>query len=347
MSQIDRQFHDSLSVHKGWQGLIAKQQNDKVEIDEVRKNDTGRLHLHDLRNQLYSLTQANQDPLFPVHCAQYVSPLTFGSYTLTLWTAPNLDVALQHAEDFSIVVSSPIRLKYHKDKQGHAELWVLDSEPFNKESHVTYLGVMLFVATTVKIIQSIVEDDELQIKIKLVDNKLSNDIYQQIEQLTHVKISVGEPVRKLCIDKKYLYRSNAHHDHDIYFSALNMLRKDAESLKQGDLILRLYNVLNSLEHLSLANAESVAHSLQLNVRTLNRKLAELNTSYRGVVEKYKLEKALHLLETPNINMTEIAYQLGFADLSTFSRAFKRWTGYSPVSLKGKQDSDSSLSDLNQ
>ena len=330
------EFHNSLSLHKGWLSLFeATRQKRAIKAREstIRANDEQRLHLHDLRNEIYRLTEESNDPLFLFHCAAEVSPLTFSAFSLAFWTSPNLDHALQQIEDFSIVMSSPVRVEYHKNLQGNGELWIYHSEALHKESYTTYMGIALFMATLVKMIQSVANDPEMVIEVELISERFGSALLTEIEQLTQTKISVGYPVQKIRVANKYLQRVNLQHDHEVHFSMLNLLRHRAESLKKYDLILQIYNILNQRTELSHVSAETVSAALNMNLRTLNRRLAELNTSYRGVLEKYKLEKALHLLSHSNTNMTEIAFQLGFSDLSTFSRAFKRWTGFSPRSLK--------------
>ena len=71
-------------------------------------------------------------------------------------------------------------------------------------------------------------------------------------------------------------------------------------------------------------------------RTLMRKLGAQSLPFRSLLDSYKLEKAISLSANPNTNLTQIALELGFRDLSSFSRAFKRWTGETPKSLfKGR------------
>jgi AraC-like DNA-binding protein len=332
------QFHSSLSVHKGWLDLYEEAcapYGIEAANQSIRINNDHRLHLYDLRDEIYRLVDESKDPLFAVHCASNVSPLTFGSFSLACWTAPDLHSALQLIAEHSIMMCSPVRVEYHTDKQGNGELWIFNSEALSKESYATYMGITLFKVSLVKMMQAIVRDSKMIIEVELIANHFGSKLLCEIEQLTQTTITVGHPIQKLRVEKKYLYRDNKQQDPDIHFSTLNLLRNQAEKLRKHDVILQIYNTLTQLNDLSNVSAESVSHALNMNVRTLNRRLFELNTSYRGVLEKYKLEKALYLLSDSNVNMTEIAFQLGFADLSTFSRAFKRWTGVSPIVLKEK------------
>ena len=110
---------------------------------------------------------------------------------------------------------------------------------------------------------------------------------------------------------------------------LKLLRKKTARIAENDIVLKIFQLLDSKQVLSGLTEKQLASELLMSSRTLNRRLAAVQMNYRAVIEKYKLEKALLLMEAPDINMTEIAFQLGFSDLSAFSRAFKRWTGCSP------------------
>lgn len=74
---------------------------------------------------------------------------------------------------------------------------------------------------------------------------------------------------------------------------------------------------------------AVAEALQLNQRTLLRRLQGENTTYQTILDQLREEMAYGYLKRQDISLEEAAYLLGFSDVSTFSRAFRRWTGNSP------------------
>lgn len=76
--------------------------------------------------------------------------------------------------------------------------------------------------------------------------------------------------------------------------------------------------------------ESVARGLGTSARSLQRHLRELGYSYNALADEVRAATARLLLEQPDIAIAEVAYLLGFADQSTFNRAFKRWTGQTPA-----------------
>jgi len=74
---------------------------------------------------------------------------------------------------------------------------------------------------------------------------------------------------------------------------------------------------------------TIARGLGMSPRNLQRHLAEEGASFKGLLEGARTALARSYVEEGRLSVTEIAFVLGFADTSAFSRAFKRWTGASP------------------
>lgn len=89
-----------------------------------------------------------------------------------------------------------------------------------------------------------------------------------------------------------------------------------------------------LQHDSQLTA--VARALHMSESSLQRRLQSANTSYTEVVDDVRRECALRLLADAELNISEIAFQLGFAHRTAFHRAFSRWFGYSPTEHRARQ-----------
>jgi AraC-like DNA-binding protein len=74
---------------------------------------------------------------------------------------------------------------------------------------------------------------------------------------------------------------------------------------------------------------AIARVLGMSARNLQRHLADEGTSFKALLEEARVALARNYVDEGRLSVTEIAFVLGFADTSTFSRAFKRWTGRSP------------------
>ena len=74
-------------------------------------------------------------------------------------------------------------------------------------------------------------------------------------------------------------------------------------------------------------------------RTLQRKLKDEGTSFMDLLQDTRLQLARKYLRQPSRSVVETAYMLGFSEPSTFSRAFKRWTGLAPAEYRDHPDND--------
>ncbi len=115
---------------------------------------------------------------------------------------------------------------------------------------------------------------------------------------------------------------------------LSITERHAEQLLSrlptgDDFMLRLRHELRcALPEGGLTLAE-LARELGLGSRTLQRRLAAEGTSLRHVLDDERRGLALHYIHDARVSLVDIAFLLGFADQSAFSRAFSRWTSRSP------------------
>lgn len=84
------------------------------------------------------------------------------------------------------------------------------------------------------------------------------------------------------------------------------------------------------------DADSLARQCHMSRQTLYRKLKREGLSFHDLVEQVRKDKALRYVAADHYALGEIAFLLGFSELSAFSRAFKRWTGTAPAQYRAKQ-----------
>lgn len=78
--------------------------------------------------------------------------------------------------------------------------------------------------------------------------------------------------------------------------------------------------------------DSVASGVGCSRATVYRRLRHENTGFQALVERVRRRRAMELICDQGATVKEAAYQVGFSDPATFSRAFKRWTGKTAKSL---------------
>jgi AraC-like DNA-binding protein len=79
--------------------------------------------------------------------------------------------------------------------------------------------------------------------------------------------------------------------------------------------------------------EQTAARLRVSTRTLQRQLAAGQTTYRVALDSVRAEVARAMLVTTDRSLVDLAYSLGYSDPSAFNRAFRRWTGMTPLAYR--------------
>ena len=78
---------------------------------------------------------------------------------------------------------------------------------------------------------------------------------------------------------------------------------------------------------------AIAESLATSERTLQRKLQAEGVSFRDVVDDARHKLAMMYFGDHSLSLADVAYLLGYSEAAAFTRAFKRWTGQAPSSVR--------------
>ena len=119
-----------------------------------------------------------------------------------------------------------------------------------------------------------------------------------------------------------------------------LLRRQApEGTRPTPVTQRVKQVVgDGLRRGALPQATRVADLMAMSSRTLSRHLQDEGTSMSRIVEQLRIEHAERLLLTSRRPVQEVARQVGFADASSFSRAFRKATGLTPMALREQRGS---------
>jgi AraC-like DNA-binding protein len=79
----------------------------------------------------------------------------------------------------------------------------------------------------------------------------------------------------------------------------------------------------------------VAQKLGMSQRTLGRKLEDEGTTFKALLDDLRRRMALRYVGGQDLGLSEIAFLLGFSQAPAFHRAFKRWTGQTPLEYRRK------------
>ena len=111
-------------------------------------------------------------------------------------------------------------------------------------------------------------------------------------------------------------------------AALTDRRGDKSQLRT-----RVENAISSLLPHGRVLAEDVARGLGMSKRTLPRKLSDEGSNFNEILHDLRRDLAVGYLDDRKLHVSKIAWLLGFARVSAFTHAFKRWTGKTPSQMR--------------
>lgn len=103
---------------------------------------------------------------------------------------------------------------------------------------------------------------------------------------------------------------------------------------EADLVERVRKLIVSGLKSGNATIEKVSAELALTARTLQRRLADEGVTFNELFDDTRKHLSCIYIRDERIHLAEMAYLLGYADLPSFHRAFKRWHGITPQQMRG-------------
>ncbi|MBV1921451.1 MAG: AraC family transcriptional regulator [Pseudomonadales bacterium] len=91
--------------------------------------------------------------------------------------------------------------------------------------------------------------------------------------------------------------------------------------------------IESLFKNHIPTQEEIADTLNITTRTIRRKLADENCTFQQLLKEALEQRATNLLQNTSLSIEEIGNQIGYSESAAFIRAFRRWTGKTPLQAR--------------
>lgn len=170
------------------------------------------------------------------------------------------------------------------------------------------------------------------IKVKYAENEYS----YLIKNYFNCEVIFNSPENSLTIDitRDKLYQKIAPYPYrDIRKKIDILLNKTNDKNKyNGEFKSKILSILDSQQDSNI-DEFTISNYLNMHPRTLRRKLHAEGISFREIINEYKMNRAIFLISSTNLNYKQIAFMIGFKNNASFSKAFKKWTGKTPQEFK--------------
>jgi len=268
--------------------------------------------------------RAVRSPALPVHVGAKVSPRTYGAASFVCMTQTTLGAAIEQLCRFERVFG---------------DLSCFDVVREGPASHLVYLptfddrlGVRAYVeALLVELVVSGRAFTGAELRPLAVAFRHARPADTRAhEAFFGCDVVWGAPSSRITLSHEALDLPLRKADPELatFFEEL-VTRSLGGAAPRGALERELRPLIASALHRGEPTLSDLARPIGTSERTLRRRLREAGLSFQKLLDDTRYELAKRYLEE-RLTVSEIAFLLGFTEPSAFHRAFKRWTGETPL-----------------
>ncbi|BFM07105.1 AraC family transcriptional regulator [Halioxenophilus aromaticivorans] len=270
----------------------------------------------------YCAERFNQ-PLFGVSLAERQTVEVYGAVAAYCRSAPDVKHALKGLVNYLPTVHSYESQLELVECGGIAELRWCEKSPMGENSQSGLQGLML----NLKLLKELAGDAFKPSYINLPHVPY----HRCVEPLRqHLGCSVRLSHDRACIGfaTRWLTQPVASRNQTVY-KVLGGYFASLQSLQQPNLVSDVTHFIKTNMEKGEASIECCAERLGVSSRTLQMRLAEQGRCFSSMLDQQRQTLAQLALKNGNISIAEVADSLGYAERTSFGRAFKRWTGVTP------------------
>ena len=250
-------------------------------------------------------------------------PSYFGTLGYAMLVSMSLRIALERLLRFHRVISDVDFGKLHEDRETRALVLTLNPKDETKLTRAREDALLAWIMSTMRM--------NFQDELAAVSVHLTHDPPEHTERYNEFfksPVNFNSPVSSLALPLESVDRILPSRNDDLAEFKDQIMTKYLATLDKYDLLAKTRKII--VEHLPSGNAtvNNVAHELGYSSRSFQRLLKQKGTTFIALLNEVRMKLAVQYVRDKSKNLTEIAFLLGFAELSTFSRSFKRWTGKS-------------------
>ncbi|GAC1621018.1 MAG: AraC family transcriptional regulator [Nevskia sp.] len=276
-------------------------------------------------NRLWQLAvAATGDPAFGLTVARQSGPVMFHALGYSLVASTTLQEAFERLQRYCRVVSDGAEIAFHR------EGWQYRCEIIAAPNGVppAFESIDAFACVILRMCRGLYRRDYAPLRLSFRRPR-PDDVAPYERAFRTSAIAFGAAVNALWFDSAHFEQALESANPELARQndevALRYLARFGKSLVRERLRAVLIEQLPSGE----PSQDRAAASLCLSARSLQRRLAEEGTSYKALLDEVRRELALSYLREGRNSISEITYLLGFSDTSSFTHAFRRWTGQPP------------------
>ena len=277
---------------------------------------------------LEAAAQATADDCFGLHLGENYNPRNIGPLVYVVLNSPTIRAGIENFERYLQVYNEAAKWFFTWEGNRGYIRYLLTDLGINSLRHSNEHGMTIAFNMLRMMVGSHWAPKEVQ---------FAHEAPKQTSEhlrIFHAPVSFGCKTNAIVIDRQFVEREVPAADQRLYQILKRYLDQVLSEMPRED------NLLASVHR---ATAETmrdgdlklarVAKQMAMSARTLQRQLKERGVDFKQLTDETRRRFAINYLKERKHTLTEVAFLLGYSEVSAFNRAFKRWTGSTPLEYR--------------
>ncbi len=294
----------------------------------VLQDPDGRISTEQVEALWRKAYELSSDPDLALHA---IEVLPFGAYRVLdflAWNAPTVGAALAKVSEYFPLINSAMRLPFSVgDRYVHFAIEAPSNPALITRPYAEYTLAAVYLRTRLS------TDEPYRLtRVEFSHPKPAN--VSEHERIFACPVTFGADACQLVIAREVWDSPRTGVDPTLFAVLETHAQMLLEKLpSEASTVSRVREAIGAELRGGDPRLESIAKRLAMSPRTLQRRLRDDGALFAELLDTLRFGAAKTYLAQRDIAVREVAYLLGFAGPSAFNRAFKRWSGLTPIEYR--------------
>lgn len=302
-----------------------------LDLAQLKQPKSPPLYPEQIESLWRNATHLSNDSLFGLHFGESLQIAALGVVGELIRHSQTVGEGLTHAIAFVHLITDVVEMDIIHTEQSF-DIQLIAKAPYLANAPEVARQMMdFFMAFTLHEVDGLVLKKIQPILVKLPFSEANQAEYERIFRCRHL---VNSSEYTLSFELTYWDEPILTADYELQRVFLQKVTTLDDAFQQArGLSERITSFLWANAYLGIPTLDAVAANLNTSSRSLQRRLQQEGVSYQQLTDSIRKSLAIHYLSSGKHPVKEISYILGYNELSAFNRAFRRWTGTTPVSYQ--------------
>ena len=304
-------------------------ENAKITVKQIN-NPNQKLRVRDQILFLNFVANAAKDDLFGFHLAQTHDLREFGFLYYVAASSEVLGDALRKIARYSAIANEGVSLTYTDGRNVGITFRYI-----GVSRHLDRHQIEFFMALLVRLCRQLAGIQLMPVRVRLTHRRSGRN--SELTKFFGGDVEFGASVDEMSFALTIKNAPIVSADHHLNKLLLTYCEEalSRRRTRRGAFRTSVENAIVPLLPHGMAHLDTIASQLGVSQRTLARRLAVEGLTFSTVLGNLKIDLAQHYLADDDLSISQIAWLLGYQEVSSFTHAFKRWSGKTPRQVRSR------------